>query len=146
MAGQAHHHTQRQVFIYIKLVLIGMVSLTCCTDLCTALRFSFPNLTMDNWSQYNQELKTGLGPLHFSIANDLITPAEAGDQFSQYMSDFLCSKDEFVMDENKTYIENQSKSLEKARTLKNSLRKKAFGKKLMLIGKNLNRLSKPTII
>ena len=81
---------------------------------------------MDNWSQYNQELKTGLAPLHFSIANDLITPAEAGDQFSQYMSDFLCSKDEFVMDENKTYIENQSKSVGKARTLKNSLRKKGL--------------------
>ncbi len=31
---------------------------------------------MDNWSQYNQELKTVLAPLHYSIANDLITPKQ----------------------------------------------------------------------
>ena len=66
--------------------------------------------------------------MHFSLANDIITPKEAGDQFSQYMSDFLCSEDEFAVDDNKTYIENRSKSLEKAHTYKNSFRKKAFGK------------------
>ena len=106
-----------------------MVSLTFCTDICSALRFQFPSFTMDSWSQYNSELKANLGPLHFKLANNMVTPKEAGDLFSQDLSNFLSTKNEFTKEDNKSvYIENQSKSLEKSRKLKNTLRKKAFGK------------------
>ena len=91
--------------------------------------FSMPSLSQDVWTLYNHELNTLLGLLHYDIASESITPAEGGEQFIALVQDFLSSKQEFAMKRNGQagYIKHASNTLKKARSVKNALRKKAFG-------------------
>ena len=92
--------------------------------------FELPNLTPNAWTQYNQEVKALLGPLHFKVSSGDITPAQAGELFTSILSEFVVSKPEFVKEENsRANFSHDSSALKKARSAKNALRKKAFGKK-----------------
>ena len=91
-----------------------------------------PRLTTDKCPSMQllpHELNTLLGPLHYDIASESITPAEGEEQFIALVQDFLSSKQEFAMKRNGQagYIEHASNTLKKARSVKNALRKKAFG-------------------
>ena len=92
--------------------------------------FELPNLTPNAWTQYNQEVKALLGPLHFKVSSGDITPAQAGELFTSILSEFLVSKPKFVKEENSRadLISHDSSALKKARSAKNALRKRAFGK------------------
>ena len=61
--------------------------------------FELPPLMPNTWTQYNQEVKALLGPLHFKVSSWDITLAQAGDLFTPTLSEFLVSKLEFVKEE-----------------------------------------------
>jgi hypothetical protein len=93
--------------------------------------FRIPTLTQDDWSVHNQKVNALMGPLHFDIASENTTPAAASTQFVTILTDFLSSNSEFLNDETKSktkYVEHEESALKRTRTLKNSLRKKAFAK------------------
>ena len=65
--------------------------------------------------------------MHFALASDNITPATAGKEFVSILTEFLSSEPEFCNEtKNPKYVEHNSSAVKKL--LKNSLRKKAFGK------------------
>ncbi len=90
-------------------------------------RFSIPTaFTTDEWASANNDLKICLGPLHYDLSPESITPQSAGDQFNILVCDFLSKYPEFLEDnEITTYYRNTPKNIEQARKAKNYLRKKA---------------------
>ena len=65
----------------------------------------------------------------FLGTRDNITPATAGKEFVSILTEFLSSEPEFCNEtKNSKYVEHDSSALKKSKLLKNSLRKKAFGK------------------
>ena len=97
------------------------------TTVLTFLRFVVPqNLSTEDWSNYNKELSVLLQPIHHALSTDLITPAVAGDQIGLTIQEFLKSKPEFLEDKKSSkFIKHDSKTLEKAKSAKNLLRKAA---------------------
>jgi len=93
----------------------------------TILKFVLPStLDKDTWGRYINELAGKLAWLHTAIANDAILPSTGGDLLIQETIDFLKSKPEFTSSKNhsRNFI-SCSKTLEKAKSLKNTLRKAA---------------------
>ena len=97
-----------------------LLSLTC------VLRFVAPPHSKSQWQEIDSELKGLISPIHFGLANNVITPQDAGTQFSMTVHDFLKSKPEFIQEisEKREYQKNRPKTLEEAKQIKNSLRKK----------------------
>ena len=85
-----------------------------------------PPLNKDKWTQYNSDLKDLVNPIHQAIANDIVTPSEGGDELLVSVRTYLLGKPEFVKDSKSNgYIQHKSKTVEKARSVKNELRKNA---------------------
>ena len=97
------------------------------TYILNVLKFIAPScLDKDSWTTYNNELNEKLSPLHNALANDLIAPDLAGNMLIEETIDFLQSKPDLAPSKkhSKNFI-NNNQSIEKAKTLKNSLRKAA---------------------
>lgn len=56
------------------------------------VRFVTPCFNRHEWSNINSELKQELSDLHFGLANDLISPSDAGNKFSEITHDFFKTK------------------------------------------------------
>jgi len=93
----------------------------------TILKFIAPSwLDSDSWASHNKELSDKLSPLHAALANDLIPPDQAGNTIIEETIAFLQSKPDFASPtkHSQRFINNK-KSVEKAKSLKNKLRKAA---------------------
>ena len=104
----------------------AMPSVSDLLSLTSVLRFVAPQHNKTQWQEIDSELREILSPTHFGLANNVITPQDAGSQFSMTVYDFLKSKPEFVQDisEKTEYRKNKPKTLQQAKKIKNSLRKK----------------------
>ena len=93
----------------------------------TFLRFVVPaDKTTADWNNYNTELNNLLQPIHQDLAHDFISPDVAGDRIGETIKSFLLSKPEFHEDkQSSSFIQHKSKTLEKAKSAKNELRKAA---------------------
>ncbi len=80
-------------------------------------------LTKPQWSDNDIELKGKLFPTHFGLANNVISPQQAGIEIATTMRDFLKDKPEFVaeMGKNKGYTKNQPQTLNEAKSMKSDL-------------------------
>jgi hypothetical protein len=95
-------------------------------NLTTILRFVAPSYTKTEWQEIDSELKGLLSPIHFGLANNVITPQDAGSQFTETLTSFLQTKPEFVVEMGKTegYQKHTPKTLQQAKNIKKDLRKK----------------------
>ena len=84
------------------------------------VKFVTPTFSRDEWSTVNKEIKDKLSVLHFDLANDLISPADAGNQFSEITHSVLANKPEFLEEqkENGGYIKNKPKTINDAKKTK----------------------------
>jgi len=97
------------------------------TSFLSVLKFIAPCWIDNNsWTHHNQALSDKLAPLHAALANDITPPDLAGDILIEETINYLKSNPDFAASnkQSKSYISN-SKSLEKAKSLKNKLRKAA---------------------
>ena len=58
-------------------------------------RLVLPPLNAGEWALHDSALKTRLGPLHFALSNNVLTPSEAARDFSTLLADFLGGIDVF---------------------------------------------------
>ena len=110
----------------LRISVHTMPDITDFLHLSTTLRFIAPTYNRDQWSAIDDELKQQLNPVHYGLSNNVITPQEAGNQLAQTLSEFLQQKPDFISDvSNKEgYIKNKPKTVQEAKKLKNSLRKR----------------------
>ena len=100
------------------------------TGLTLFLRFIVPQLTNNTWKELDTELATSIRPLHHELAQNVVSPEEAGDRFNKVLQDFFTSKPDLFTEEekNKQFIRRDNKTLIETRRQKNKLRGKAFRK------------------
>ena len=115
------------------LILIAIAVLTVCAkSVHCRSRFNLPNLTSDEWKQLDVDLKARTAPLHHELANDLMTPKEAGKHFVEILTEVLNSRSDHPSNDgteyNEFYRKRPTKTLQSVTKLKNKLRKKAYGK------------------
>ena len=104
--------------------IVGPLLTASVTGIATFIRFALPLKTKDPWRNYNHELQQELYPIQGALANDIISPTLAGDQILATTQEFLLSKPDFVESEKPgQYTKNKPAILEKAKSVKNSLRK-----------------------
>ena len=97
------------------------------TSILAVLKFVIPScIDNDTWTRHNKALSDKLAPIHAALANDITPPDLAGDILIEETINYLKSSPDFAPTnkQSNNYI-NKSKSLEKAKTLKNQLRKAA---------------------
>ena len=95
-------------------------------NLSCILRFIAPQYDNDQWNEIDQEVKTLISPVHFGLANNVLTPQDAALQFSEKLYNLLKTKPEFTQSraEKPDYIRNTPKTLSEAKQLKNYYRRK----------------------
>ena len=95
-------------------------------NITTLLRFVAPPLLKSQWEEINSEIKEILSPTQFGLSNNVITPQEAGQQFSLLLYNYFKDKPEFIQNKTaaKGHQKNSPKTLNEARKIKNALRKK----------------------
>lgn len=91
-------------------------------------QFTIPTIHENQWREINQDLSSLLAPVHFDLCNGLINPKQAGDTFSEVLTEFLKSVPEISNKQSDRYISHEPKTLSAARKKKNALRKKAFSR------------------
>ena len=125
-----------------------MPDITDFLHLSTTLRFLAPAYNKDQWSEIDSELKQQLNPIHFGLSNNVITPQEAGFQFSKTLLEFLLQKPDFILEVSKTegYIKNKPKTLQEAKKLKVSENDSNRAMQHLMIDVNLNSQSDTIIL
>ena len=95
----------------------------------SVLKFVLPDRTKDQWSEYNKELHTLIQPVHSAMANNTIDPRSGGNDIILTTQKFLMNKPEFYqpIKDNKQFINKGSRTLQKAKSVKNSLHSQANG-------------------
>ena len=89
----------------------------------TVIRFLVPALQNDEWSLYDQELRSLLSPWHHHLSR-LIDPRDVaymGDQITNVINQFLREKDQFKEEEKGSgshssgFVSHKNKTLEEAK-------------------------------
>lgn len=68
---------------------LKMSSIIDWANLSCILRFIAPQYDSDQWNEIDREVKRLTSPVHFGLANNVVTPQDAAMQFSEKMYNLL---------------------------------------------------------
>lgn len=82
--------------------------------------FAIPIYDNNEWAIHDGAIRDLLGPLHYEIGADEISPANAAQRLSDTLVSYFSEHEEFIEDKrSETFISHIPKTLAKARKRKN---------------------------